>query len=866
MKLPTLRRFARATSASLVLALLSTAPALAQDCWLPDAFEPNDVVPTPIGPGLHSGLAVNVAGVGTQADVDRFLITIPPGQRLTLDFAYVPTPGNLSAEQFPIRGTIESQGGAGGSKVYTASGDGPDTAAFFDNPHPYSLNVVVETRLDWHSFVGCRRYDLAVALSARPCDTLPDDALEGPDDCATGTVLQPGLHEDLIVFNELRTAGRDADHYRILDVQPGNAFEIHALHSDGSLLPIHMEVHEDAGCTTANSSSHTHFIENTTNAPRDYYLRVWTTDPSGFERYALQLDWLPCAGAVPDRFEPNGICGPFTPLSAGPYQEYYNGLSIGPGDVDGFEVTVPAGHWLTTGVVPHASDAWLRIVGASAPACPSPASGGFRNYSWFNASNTSVVQRFAVYAPAGFCGAYGMHLSVEPLPCSTADILRNEPNDDCSTATVIPMRLDEHQQLLQTSWFAALDDGDVDAFRVVVPAESAYLLTVAMDNGGSLGITDEPAIELHAFLGGNCAATPLRAALPSWSASGDVWGSSELYMLLPNRSALDVEYVLQLSSPESIVGCQSYHMWLTPEPGWYLQPSGTVIDPTCEAATPVRDGGLVRGTLAPGRPVRGSIALEPGETLTAYLDGSAIRSSSARMHLSLHDGRADCATGGASLGSLTIDPLDLSAFEPYEQFALTHTNLTGESQRVIVECALDDQASMIRQFQDIHVVTDRSPPYSSYCVPDHPSTHPLGCPCDNPDHRTQFLLGCKNSTGVGGRLMAVGSNLTLDDDLVLQVDGLPAHSIGVVFHDGTFDGIRRSFHDGLLCVGPESDPLWVFATDSTGRWTAPGPTSSAIAAIGSSTFRSHLQAWYRDANGPCGAGSNTTNAIRIEWE
>jgi len=246
-----LHHIARATLASLALSFVSTAPALAQDCWLPDAFEPNDVVPTPIGVGLHTRLALNITGLGTSIDVDRFLITIPPRLRLTVDFSYESTPGNLSSEQFPIRGVIDSQDGSVDPRGYRAVGDDTDISAFYDNPHAHPLNVVVDASIDWNSFVGCRRYDLFVALSARPCDTLPDDALEGPDDCGTGSVLLPGLHEDLIVFSELRAAGRDVDYYRILDVQPGNAFEIHALAPDGSPLPIRMEVHEDASCTTA---------------------------------------------------------------------------------------------------------------------------------------------------------------------------------------------------------------------------------------------------------------------------------------------------------------------------------------------------------------------------------------------------------------------------------------------------------------------------------------------------------------------------------------------------------------------------------------------------------------------------------------
>ena len=91
----------------------------------------------------------------------------------------MPTPGNLSAEQFPIRATIESQDGSGGSKAYAASGDGTDTTAFYDNPHPHSLNVVVEAKLDW--------LPRADAIPAR---------LEPNGSCGSFTPLSAGLYQE----------------------------------------------------------------------------------------------------------------------------------------------------------------------------------------------------------------------------------------------------------------------------------------------------------------------------------------------------------------------------------------------------------------------------------------------------------------------------------------------------------------------------------------------------------------------------------------------------------------------------------------------------------------------------------------------
>lgn len=867
MKFPSTHGRRRAVLVSALLALLAVAPpARAQDCWLPDAFEPNDLTPATIGPGLHTGLGLHANGIGITADSDLYSITIPPRQRVTVDFTYEVQFPSFEPEQHPIYGRLTAQDGSGAWIGYRADGDGPDRTAYFDNPHAHALDVELSARVAWFSAIGCREYDLLIDLSPLPCDGLGDDALEGPDDCASGTVLQPGLYEDLIVFNAIRAAGRDVDYYRILDVQPGNSFEIRVLDPDGASPDLRMEVFDDASCTQALGNSQSQYAANTTNAPRDYFVRVWTTDTAGFQKYALQLEWLPCNGATPDRFEPNDVCGSFTMLSAGIYQQSYDELSLSTGDVDGFEIAVPPGNRLNVSASAHVSDAWLRIVGASAPACPTLGSGGQTEYAWQNRTNATVLQRFAISSTPGFCGVYDMYVSVEPELGSAADLQRFEPNEDCSTATLVALRLDDNQQPISTSWQTTLDDGDVDSFRVWIPAESAFAVNVRALNHGEIGIDDEPAFELYAFVDGDCTNSPLRSACPHWSSDGNLPLGSELLMLLQNRSNVDVEYVLQLGSPETITGSESYSIELTPDTNGFWSVDYAASDPTCADATPLRDGDFITQTLAPNRPVRASLTLLPGESMTAYLDGDSIISACAGMHLRIHDGRADCATGGATLGSLSVDPLDLDPLDPSAQIPLAYTNQSSDLQRIIVECALDAGATRALTYR-LRIRTTPNAAYQPYCTPDSSPVSWPRCPCGNRDDQAQFLTGCENSTGAGGRLSGTGTQVVQNDDLVLRVDGLPSHAVGIILHGGPSNlNASASYFDGMLCIPLDSSPLWTFHANAAGSWIASGSTHSALQTLGSNTFQSFLQCWYRDPSGPCGSGSNTTNAIRVDWE
>ena len=140
-----------------------------------------------------------------------------------------------------------------------------------------------------------------------------------------------------------------------------------------------------------------------------------------------------------------------------------------------------------------------------------------------------------------------------------------------------------------------------------------------------------------------------------------------------------------------------------------------------------------------------------------------------------------------------------------------------------------------------------------------------GGPCGN-DYP---LGGCVSSHGEGGALGASGSASLGADDLVLSATQLPLSQFGLVFMgDAVIAPVVLA--DGLRCVGGN---LFRFPP----RVTGPGGTfdegpgivahSASFGAGGTIVAGStwHFQAWVRDPAGPCGQGSNLTDALSVTF-
>jgi len=111
-------------------------------------------------------------------------------------------------------------------------------------------------------------------------------------------------------------------------------------------------------------------------------------------------------------------------------------------------------------------------------------------------------------------------------------------------------------------------------------------------------------------------------------------------------------------------------------------------------------------------------------------------------------------------------------------------------------------------------------------------------------------------------LKGSGSASVAKDDLVLHVTQGPPNRVALFFQGGTT--VAAPFNDGILCAGSPIVRLQILALDSSGAASSSVP----IAAKGGATpgVSRIYQTWFRDPQGPCGAGSNLSAALRIDWQ
>ena len=138
-------------------------------------------------------------------------------------------------------------------------------------------------------------------------------------------------------------------------------------------------------------------------------------------------------------------------------------------------------------------------------------------------------------------------------------------------------------------------------------------------------------------------------------------------------------------------------------------------------------------------------------------------------------------------------------------------------------------------------------------------------PCSN----YYSIGGCENSRELGGILGAWGSASVGADDLVLSATQLPFSQFGLVcMGDAVIAPVVLD--DGLFCLGGN---LFRFPPRATGPGGTFGEGPGIVAhsasfgaggtIVAGSTW--HFQAWVRDPGGPCGQGSNTTNALSVTF-
>ena len=141
--------------------------------------------------------------------------------------------------------------------------------------------------------------------------------------------------------------------------------------------------------------------------------------------------------------------------------------------------------------------------------------------------------------------------------------------------------------------------------------------------------------------------------------------------------------------------------------------------------------------------------------------------------------------------------------------------------------------------------------FAAYCF-----AHEDDCPCNNDDPDA----GCENSTGSGAYLSTIGSASLTAHDFRLVVTGLPANQSLMGF--ASQGAGRFPFRDGLRCATGSIQRMQVKNSGANGTALyLPNQTIDALG-VGAGNVR-YYQVWYRDNAGPCGHGSNTSNAVRV---
>jgi len=146
----------------------------------------------------------------------------------------------------------------------------------------------------------------------------------------------------------------------------------------------------------------------------------------------------------------------------------------------------------------------------------------------------------------------------------------------------------------------------------------------------------------------------------------------------------------------------------------------------------------------------------------------------------------------------------------------------------------------------------------SYCEGDSPQS---GCPCGN----FGSIFGCINSTGAGGVLTRLSNLVAEPPNLQLGTFFIAPGSTSVLMSAASVlpSGVFSTLGDGTLCLqgqlqrvetksaGLSGSVIFSTGLDVSTGWL-PGETRA-------------FQTWYRDPLGPCGSGSNVTNAWHMYW-
>ncbi|HEV8112841.1 MAG TPA: GEVED domain-containing protein [Planctomycetota bacterium] len=138
-----------------------------------------------------------------------------------------------------------------------------------------------------------------------------------------------------------------------------------------------------------------------------------------------------------------------------------------------------------------------------------------------------------------------------------------------------------------------------------------------------------------------------------------------------------------------------------------------------------------------------------------------------------------------------------------------------------------------------------------------------GCPCGNNSSPAEHA-GCRNSSGLGGVLVGHGTTSVASDGLILSASHLTG-SLTVFFQGNALTSV--TYGDGHRCMGGQllrigtKNPVGG-AASYPGGGDLPISVKGALPPGGGVRY---YQSLYRNNGGPCGSGTNITNAVSVVW-
>ncbi len=460
----------------------------------------------------------------------------------------------------------------------------------------------------WSSGVGC------------PLD-LEDDA--SGDDCVSAAPLElgPGQQREdyLAVQGPAGTfpTPSDDDYWLFPGVADGHTLtiDVQFLHQFGN---IDAELIDGPGCATivASGTSTTDdeslIVTNSSGAPVDYVLRVFTDDPAfACNDYTLRWETTlePCTSHGPDASEPNDGCATASPL---PLVGLVADVKVSASDVDYYSYQVLAGELLMVDVVTEDGPGALEVAVFDDGACVTPWAtplvtdeSGAVHYANITGAPVDVRVRVSATSAPSDCVRYDLYVSRRQEGCLNFWNDGWEENDDCASANVLPLGLTNSLNV-----FGAATIPDDDYWIVPnVPDGYEVLIRCGYIFGGLA-----PTFRLYE--GSGCG-TLLDGAVTDG-------GTSLRIARTANHSGAPRDYVLRVSGSGPNFDCNRYSLDLTVQPDIEVGSTFCFGDGTADAG-----GGPVdcpcSNASSPGSGEGCENSLGHGATLTAFGTSRVLR-------------------------------------------------------------------------------------------------------------------------------------------------------------------------------------------------------------------------------------------------